>query len=181
MWKQKAKELAINNFGNSITKEETEAWENYKKYRNKINNNKRNDEYNFKKENLSNSLENISTMWGTVKGFMNWKKSGTPNQIVKENILYTKAKDVAKYMNEFFVEKIKKIRNNFRPTPTNYQHCKQAMGDKRCQLYLQHVTVKKVIKVIKNLKSSKSLAVDELDSFSLKISADIRVPIKLHD
>ena len=180
MWKQRAKELAVNNFGNSITKEEIEAWENYKKSRNKINNNKRNDEYKFKKENLANSLDNISTMWGTVKGFMNWKKSGTPNQIVKDNILYTKAKDVAKYMNEFFVEKIRNIRNNFRPTPTNYQHCKQAMGDKRCKLFLQHVTVKKVIKVIKKLKSSKSLAADELDSFSLKIAADIVGPAVHH-
>ena len=101
-------------------------------------------------------------------------------QIVKDNILYTKAKDVAKWMNEFFVQKIRTIRNNFGLTPANYQHCKQSMSGKRCKMYLQHVTVKKVTKVIKNLKSSKSLSVDELDSYSLKISADIVGPAVHH-
>ena len=44
-------------------------------------------------------LENLETptnMWGTIKGFMNWRKAGSPCQIVKNNVLYRKAKDVAK-------------------------------------------------------------------------------------
>ena len=75
MWKEKAKELAVKNMGKNSSNEEVEAWENYKLYRNKINNSKTNDAYKYKKENLSDSLENPTTMWGTVKGFMNWKRN----------------------------------------------------------------------------------------------------------
>ena len=51
------------------------------------------------------------------------------------------------------------------------------MNFRKCKMYLQHVTSTKVVKIIKSLKTSKSLAVDGLDSYSLKISADIIGPI----
>ena len=106
-----------------------------KKYRNKINNNKTNDEYKCKKENLSDSLENPTTMCGTVKGFMKWKKSGTPNKIMKDNILYIKTKDVDKIMNEFFIDKVRRIRSIFGPTLANFHHCRQAVAGKTFKMF----------------------------------------------
>ena len=74
--------------------------------RNRVNNAKRNEEYKFKQGKINERIKDPSGMWGTVKGFMNWKTSGTPSQIEANNVLYRKAKDVAKHMNEFFVHKV---------------------------------------------------------------------------
>ena len=38
---------------------------------------------------------------------------------------------------------------------------------------LQHVTVEKICKLIHSLSNSKSTATDELDNFSVKLSADL--------
>ena len=148
----------------------------YKKFRNIINNTKKNDEYKFKKNKVADNLENPTSMWGTVKGFMNWKRTGTPSQIVKDNILYTKAKQVAKIMNEFFVEKVKNLKKKFDDVPVNYQHCHKAMNGKKCKLGMKHVTLKKVLKILKNLKTSRSVGIDELDSYSVKLAADVIAP-----
>ena len=112
-------------------------------------------------------------MWGTVNCFMNWKKSGTPNQIIVNNVLYCKAKDVAKHMNEFFITKVNKLRESFSGNKPNLDHMKSIMRKKKCKLGMAFVTLGQVRKLIKNLKSSRCVAVDELDSYTLKISADI--------
>ena len=41
-------------------------------------------------------------------------------------------------------------------------------------LSLQHVTVAKVIRLLRGLKSGKSSSFDGLDNFSIKLAADIR-------
>ena len=111
---------------------------------------------------------------------MNWKSTGTPSQIVKDNILYKKAKKVAEIMNDFFVSKIQKLKAKFRDVPANLEHCSKAMNGKRCKLNMKHVTQRKILKILKNLKSSKSVGVDELDSYSLKIAAEIIGPSVHH-
>ena len=104
---------------------------------------------------------------------MNWKRSGTPTQILVNNILYRKAKDVAKYMNEYFITKVSNLRNTFNRRNPNHKHCRKFMGKKKCTLDIGFVTEKQVKRSLKNLKSSKCVAVDELDSYSLKIGVDI--------
>ena len=172
-WKNRAKELAINNLSDNSSQEEIEAWQKCKHFRNKVNNSKANDEYRYQKEKVEENVENVSGLWCTVKGFMNWKRSGTPTQILVNNILYCKAKDVAKYMNEYFISKVTNLRNNFNRRSPNFEHCQKLMGKKTCSLDIGFVTVKQVRRLLKNLKSSKCVAVDELDSYSLKIGADI--------
>ena len=61
-------------------------------------------------------------MWGTVNCFMNWKKSETPNQIIVNNVLYCKAKDVAKHMNECFITKVNKLRESFSENKPNLEN-----------------------------------------------------------
>ena len=75
---------------------------------------------------------------------MNWKRTGTPSQIVMNNVLYLKAKQVAEIMNEFFVEKVKKLKQKF---GDNFEHSYKAMGNKNCKLDMKHVTEKKILKV----------------------------------
>ena len=174
-WKSRAKELASLNTGGNSSQEEIEAWKNFKILRNKINNLKKNEEHRYKKNKTEESLGNPSGMWGTVKGFMGWRRAGSPSQIMKDNVLYTKAKDVAKHMNEYFIEKVATIKNSFGNVPVDLESCRRAMHGKKCKLGLSHISVQKVLKILKNLKSSKSLGIDEIDSYSLKIAAELIV------
>ena len=179
-WKEKAVELSARNSNAEASDDEIEAWEEHRKLRNKVNNAKKNDENKYKKAKVEENVENIASLWGTVKTFMNWKSTGTPSQIVKNNILYKKAKQVAEIMNEFFVDKILKLKSKFGDVPANYEHCHKAMTGKTCKLSMKYVSQKKVLKVLKSLKSSKSVGVDELDSYSLKIAAEVIAPAVHH-
>ena len=101
-----------------------------------------------------------------------------PNQIKVNNILYRKAAEVSNLMNEFFIGKIKGHKKNFNFDNIDLSSCQNMMLSKNCSLGLNFISVKKVEKMILNLKSSKAVATDELDSFSLKISARlVAVPI----
>ena len=172
-WKLKAKELAVMNRGGQTSQEEIEAWKKFKVLRNKVNNLKKNDEFKFKRSKAEENLEDPSSMWSTVKGFMGWKKAGSPSQIEKDAVLYTKAKEVAKYMNEFFVTKVTTIKEAFKNIPVNLDGCKKAMKGKKCRLGLGFVSVQKVRKILRNLKPSRSVGIDELDSYSIKVAAEL--------
>ena len=171
--KLRAKELALLNMGGQSSQEEVEAWNQFKILRNKVNNMKKNDEFRFIKKKVDENWEDPSSMWSTVKGFMNWKKAGTPSQIEKDGVLYTKAKDIAKHMNEFFVNKVANIKKSMKNLPVNLGACRKAMGDKKCKLGLNFISVSKILKILKKLKSSRSLGIDELDSYSIKIAAEL--------
>ena len=104
---------------------------------------------------------------------MDWKTTGTPHQIEVDGRLITKASLIAKYMNEFFIDKVQKIRQAMGQTAENLSTCSEIMADKQLTLSFQHVTVDKVRKLLKKLKNSRSTSIDELDNYSVKLSADI--------
>ena len=85
--------------------------------------------------------------------------------------MVTKAACIANVMNEYFVNKVKNIRDNMVTVPENLEECSNIMKEKSCSLSLQHTSIKTVEKLLQNLKAIKSTSVDELDSFSIKLSA----------
>ena len=172
--KQKAKGLAMRDIRNNIiSNDQIEAWAQFKDKRNKINNAKKNEEHNFKKNKVTKSLGNSEATWSTVKSFMNWKSSGTPDQLEVNNKLVTNAAGIANIMGEYFINKVKTIRDKMVAVPENLDECSKIMRNKNCSLSLQHTSVKTVEKLLQSLKTSKSTSVDELDSFSVKLSANI--------
>ena len=177
--KEKAKELAIRDIScNTVSEEQKEAWAEFKQLRNKINNTKKNEEHIFKKTKISGSLDNPAATWGMAKMFMNWKSNGTPHQLEVDNVLETKASGIAKIMNDFFINKVRAIRDAMVAVPENLEECNNVMEGKECSLTLQHTSIETVEKLLRNLKKSKSISVDELDSFSVKLSSKyIAVPV----
>ena len=177
--KEEAKQLALRDSTSGIVSDEQrEAWAEFKTLRNKINNEKGNEENKFKKNILESNLDTPATTWRTAKMFMNWKCSGTPDQLEVDNVLETKAASIAEVMNNFFINKVRTIRRNMAEAPENLTECFNIMRNKTCSLNIQHVPVKLVEKHLKNLKSSKSTGIDELDSFSVKLAANyIAAPV----
>ena len=173
--KQRAKDLAVRDrdLGHvSVSEEQAEAWLQFKQLRNRITNQKRNEEHNFKSAKISNSLDSPSATWSTAKAFMDWKSTGTPHQLEGNNVLETKAFRIAKLMNEFVINKVKTIRLGIASAQVNLSECLKLMVGKRCSLTLSHVSKETVKKVLKSLKNSRSVSVDELDNYSVKLAAD---------
>ena len=104
---------------------------------------------------------------------MNWESSGTPTQVEVGNKLITKAHLIAEVMNNFFVDKVKQIRNSMGSAGLQLSSCLKIMAGKSCKLDLAHVTEEKVRKTLCSLTNSKSLAIDELDNYSIKLAADV--------
>ena len=172
-WKKTAKELSISTQGQGVSQQEIEAWKQYKFYRNKINNRKKNEEKLFKTEKMTENLDSAEQTWKTAKIFMDWKTHGSPSQLEIAGQLVTKASALAKHMNEFFTSKVKRIRDAMADTPANMAQCRKIMEDKSCNLSFTHVTVKRVKELVNNLKTSKSTSIDELDNYAVKISSEI--------
>ena len=169
-FKKKAEDLAF--AGDSVAA--ADAWDSYKKIRNKVSNRTKYEDRNYKSEKMGQSLDSPAKTWITAKHFMDWEQSGgPPHQIRVGSKLITKASIIAKEINQFFIQKVRKIREGILYLPNLFLQCKEIMRGKSCKLGLRHVSVQKVNKLLKNLKNSRSTSIDELDNFCVKIAADI--------
>ena len=169
-WKKTAKDIAMLN--NAPCQAQSNAWKQYKKYRNQINNRKKHEEENYKAEKLIDVADSPDIVWKSAKAFMGWKSPGTPSQIKVDNKLITSAKKIAEYMNDFFIQKVYKIQSAMKSASFSVTKVRDIMQNKTCQLQLRHVNVDKIKKILKNLSSSRSTGMDELDNFSLKLAGD---------
>ena len=116
-----------------------------------------------------------SKVWGLAKKFMEWASPGPPTQLEVEEenriTLYTKAKDLARVMNTYFISKVENIRKGLKKVPENLSGCQKIMRGKNLFLALKFVTVKKVKSLLSSLKNKTSSSVDQLDNFSVKLAA----------
>ena len=170
IWKEKAKNLARHS--SEVGPDQVAAWAEYKKYRNKVNNKKKGEEIAYKSERFKEIQDSSDLVWRTAKSFMGWKGSGTPTQLQVNHELVTSPRKIAQYMNEYFLEKVSKIRTSMPPSEMNTSKIQSMMVDKNSKLEFRHITVHKVRKLLKGLSNSRSTGVDELDNFSVKLAAD---------
>ena len=159
----------------STSVKQIELWKKYKRLRNEINNNIKKEEIAYKKGKVKDCNGCPSKVWGLAKKLMDWTSPGPPTQLeVEENkkiTLYTKARDLSRVMNEFFISKVQKILNGLRQVPEDLSGCRQIMGDRNLSLSLSFITVRKVRSILSSLKSTTSTAVDQLDNFAIKLAA----------
>ena len=73
-----------------------EDWKCYKALRNKI----------------SSRLKSAK-VWKNVKDIINWKSSGAPTQLFSNGTLFNKPREVADCQNQFFVDKVRLIREKY--------------------------------------------------------------------
>ena len=75
---------------------------------------------------------------------MEWESSGgPPDQLSVGNKLITKASLIASAMNQFFIEKVKNIRNGIPHLENSFAECKSIMKSKTCKLGLSYVSLSK--------------------------------------
>ena len=172
--KEQAKDMATSD-SDSTSVKQIELWKKYKRLRNEIDNNIKKEEIAYKKGKVKDCNGCPSKVWGLAKKLMDWTSPGPPTQLeVEENkkiTLYTKARDLSRVMNEFFICKVQKILNGLRQVPEDLSGCRQIMGGRNLSLSLSFITVRKVRSILSSLKSTTSTAVDQLDNFAIKLAA----------
>ena len=174
-YKDQAKELASTE-GKDTSPEQALLWGKYRQLRNLVNNKTGQEEIRYKRNKVNQCKDNPSKAWGLAKKYMDWSSPGPPSQLEvdkdKKITLYTKARDLASVMNEFFITKVQKIVENLRKVPVDLSGCRNIMADRKISLSLKFVTVKKVRKLLAGLKNKTSTGVDQLDNYSVKLAAD---------
>ena len=108
---------------------------------------------------------------------MNWSSHGSPTQLEVNQDgqmkLYTKAADIARTMNEFFVMKVQNILHLLKSTPLDLAGCRKVVeGKKDLSLSMQFVSVQVVKSMLKKLKNKRSTSIDNLDNYAVKLAAD---------
>ena len=173
--KEQAKEMSKSE-GSYASPEQTQLWGKYRKLRNLIDNKVGQEEIKYKREKINNCKEDPGLIWSLSKSFMNWNSPGPPRQLEirteKGLKLLTKARDIAKTMNEYFILKVQNIIKGLRKLPVNLTGCHKIMEGKRVTVSLEFVTVEKVRKLLSQLKNKKSISIDQLDNFCVKLASD---------
>ena len=170
--RDEAKSEAIRNDNSGL--DSSDFWQHYKKLRNRVNNRLKFEEQKFKQDKMKENLGSPSKCWATAKCFMNWNSSsGPPRQLSIDGKLISKASIMASKINSFFLNKVETIQRGIQSVPISLSSCLRIMKGKQCKLAIEHVTVAKVLKLLKSLNNSKSLGIDELDNYSIKIAAEV--------
>ena len=173
--KEEAKVMASND-GIQASAEQVELWDKYKKVRNKVNNRNKQEEINYKRSKVKECENNPSKTWGLAKKFMEWSSPGPPTQLEVEEgkkvILYRKARDLARIMNNFFISKVQKIVESLPILPRDLSGCKKLMKDKKTSFSARFVSVNKIRKLLGCLKVKTCSSVDQLDNYAVKLAAD---------
>ena len=76
-------------------------------------------------------------------------------------------------MNTFFIDKVNTIRNGMKAVGLQLSTCRKVMAGKTCNLGLAHVSQHMIRLLIHSLFNSRSLAIDELDNYYVKIAAEV--------
>ena len=141
-WKKIAKDLAL--LSQAACPAQIHAWQEYKKFRNQVNNRKKYEENVYKSDKISEVADSPNLVWKNAKLFMGWKSQGIPTQLQVGNVLVTSAKKIAQHMNEFFLNKVDTIRAGIAYTRFNLNKVHSIMVNKTCSFKLRHVSLIKV-------------------------------------
>ena len=153
----------------------------FKALRNQINNRLKFEERNWQKRQLEECGEDSSKIWKNVKSILNWKTSGSPNQLFYKGLLINKPQEIAEAQNQYFLEKIHPIRENLPPAPTDpLQILRSLMEGRTCAFSLTAVHPDEIDKIVSNLSNSSSFGLDMIDTYIIKLIKPDILPALTH-
>ena len=158
-----------------------EEWRKYKRLRNRITNILREEKSQWQKNKLEQLGNNSSSIWKNVKHWLGWTTGGPPTQLISEGNMFSKPKDLARIMNNFFVNKVKVLRQNL-PNDAGdpLALTRRLMSERQCSFKFTSVHPDEVNKIIENLKNSKSSGIDNIDTYIIKLARKELVPVITH-
>ena len=156
-------------------------WKKYKQLRNNINNRLKHEKKNYRRNKLESLDKNSSKAWKQFKGWLGWSSGGPPKKLFSDNKEYNKPSELAKIMNEFFINKVKTLRKNI-PIGTGDPliDLRRIMKNRKCTFDLKPIHPDQVIEIISKMKSTKTVGIDNIDAFVIKLAKDMLTPAITH-
>ena len=158
-----------------------EDWRVYKSLRNTINNRLRTEKKSWQSKQFDEKGNDPSKLWRSIKSWLQWKTTGPPTQLFHGGQLINTPSGLAETMNTFFTAKTRSLRDQLPPVTSDpLQTLKTMMAGKTCSFALKAVHPDHVLKIIKELKNSKSTGTDYIDTTTIKIVAEELLPVLTH-
>ena len=157
-------------------------WLKFKKARNKVSKHLKQNKTTWQKITLENCNSDSGKIWGNVLGWLNWtKSSSSPTKLFHNGKLETSPKELTKIMNNYYIDKIKKIRNDLPPANADpLSKLKEMMKDKTSTFNLLPVHPDFIEQIIDSLRNSKSCGTDNIDTQTIKMIKHEIVPAVTH-
>ena len=112
-----------------------------------------------------NNFKNKNKQWKFIKNFNNSNKQQIPNNITHNNKQITSPRELANIANNYFIDKIIKIRNAFTPSTTDpIEILSKLIPRNNNSLVIPEITLKQTIDLINKLKSSNSTGHDSINN-----------------
>ena len=148
-------------------------WIEFRKIRNQVNSSVRKEKKLWQENKIQSFDRDSSSIWKNVKNWLGWSSGGPPTKLLVEGTIFTKPKDLAKIMNEFFIQKVENIRRNLpNPLGNPLDSVRNLMWNRTCTFDFGPVHPDEVSKLIDNLKATKSCGLDDIDSYIIKLTKD---------
>ena len=104
----------------AIETDKPEDWRMFKNIRNQVTAKLRKDKSNWEAKKLDLNEQNPTGVWQAVKGWLGWNTGGTPTQLFYDGRLLSSPVDLSSAMNNFFLNKIEKLREKIPLTSIAY-------------------------------------------------------------
>ena len=157
-----------------------EDWKQFRKMRNQINNKLKMEKRQWQARRLE-ACSNTSDTWRTIKGWLGWRGGGPPTQLVVDGELKNKPGDLARCMNEFFINKIRTLKSRIPPSTENpIARLQNLMRHRRCSFSLNPVYPDEIKTIIGKLKNTKTCGIDNIDAYAIKMASVQLTPAITH-
>ena len=165
----------------AVLSQEPDMWRNYRNLRNTATRSMRRDKDVWEKQQLDNFENSPTDLWRNVKGWMGWKNTGPPSQLFYRGEMVTSPQGLANSMNSFFTGKVNDLRANLpHPSGDPLEPLRSVMSSRACHLSLKSVHPDEVLKIVKELKNTKSTGLDDIDATTLKLVISDILPAVTH-
>ena len=116
----------------------SEDWEIYKKLRNSITSTLKQEKKEWQEKKLESFGNDSGSVWKNVKTWLGWSSGGSPTRLVQNGSVYNKPKDLSQIMNNYFISKVKNLKDNLPPNPGDpLGLVKRLMMGRKCSMKLK--------------------------------------------
>jgi len=165
----------------AITSKIKSDWQVYRKLRNYVTKvNKRKKKLHYTKK-IIEIKHDSKQLWNTFNNILRGNNNSTPAYLEHEGEFFTRPSDIANHLNDFFINKINKLKDTTQQYKTDLSNTliNKMMEGKTCSFKFKSVSVSKVELLLMNCKN-KPPGVDYLDHKLLKPIVAIIAPIIAH-
>ena len=157
---------------------DTDTYKEYQKVRNEVTTKLKTAEAEYYRSKFKETSDS-KTLWTTAYQVLRKNRSDFPSQMMFGTKLLSKPLEIANAMNQFFVDKISKLKEEPRRLDEPLTELKRFLATKYVPaegFKLKELSEGETLKLIKRLKGKKSCGMDWICGYSLKIAAGILLP-----